>query len=77
MFRRSPNRSQIDLFSNVEPYLRARDQVKLNDPQAWHNVFLDQVTNRIPEDRSAALFDDENGHPNAPLRILVGMLILK
>jgi hypothetical protein len=77
MFRASPNSSQIDLFSNVEQFLRERDQEKLNDPKAWHNVFLDQVTNRIPEARFAGLFDDETGRPNAPIRVLVAMLILK
>ena len=77
MFRASPNCSQIDLFSNVEQFLRERDQEKLNDPNAWHNVFLDQVTNRIPEERFAGLFDDGTGRPNAPIRVLVAMLILK
>jgi hypothetical protein len=77
MFRASPDSSQIDLFSNIEQFLRERDQVKLNDPNAWHNVFLDQVTKRIPEKRFAELFDEENGRPNAPIRLLVAMLILK
>ena len=77
MFRASPNSSQIDLFSNVEQFLRERDQEKLHDPNAWHNVFLDQVTKRIPEERFAELFDKENGRPNAPIRLLVAMLILK
>jgi hypothetical protein len=77
MFRSSPNRSQIDLFSNIEQYLRERDKAKRSDPHAWQNVFLDQVTNRIPEERFADWFGEENGRPNAPIRILVGMLILK
>jgi hypothetical protein len=77
MFRASPDSSQIDLFSNIEQFLRERDQEKLNDPHAWHNVFLDQVTKRIPEERFAELFDEENGRPNAPIRLLVAMLILK
>ena len=77
MFRASPNCSQIDLFSNVEQFLRERDQEKLNDANAWHNVFLDQVTNRAPEGRFAGLFDEETGRPNAPIRVLVAMLILK
>ena len=54
-----------------------RDQDKLNDPNAWQNVFLDQVTKRIPEERFAGLFDDVTGRPNAPIRVLVAMLILK
>ena len=77
MFRASPSSSQIDLFSNVEQFLRERDQEKLNDPNAWHNIFLDQVTNRIAEERFAALFDEQTGRPNAPIRLLVAMLILK
>jgi hypothetical protein len=77
MFRASPDSSQIDLFSNIEQFLRARDQEKLNDPNAWHNVFLDQVVKRVAEERFVELFDEATGRPNAPLRVLVGMLILK
>ena len=74
MLRASPDSSQIDLFSRVEQFLRERDQAKLNDPDAWHNVFLDQVIRRVPEERFAELFDDATGRPNATLRLLVGML---
>ncbi len=77
MFRASPSSSPIDLFSNVEQCLPLHGQKKLNDPNAWQNIFLDQVTRRIPEERFAELFDDTTGRPNAPLRLLVGMLILK
>jgi hypothetical protein len=77
MFRASPDSSQIDLLSNIEQYLRPRDQEKLNDANAWHNVFLDQVTQRIPEERFSLLFAEANGRPNAPIRLLVAMLILK
>ncbi len=56
MFRASPNSRQIDLLSNVEQYRRPRDQQMLNDATAWHNVFLDQVTKRIPEERFSPLF---------------------
>jgi len=77
MFRASPASSQIDLFSNIEQFLRECDQEKLNEANAWHNVFLDQVTQRIPEERFAGLFDDATGRPNASIRLLVAMLILK
>jgi hypothetical protein len=77
MFRASPDSSQFDLLSNIEQYLRPRDQEKLNDANARHNVFLDQVTQRIPEERFSLLFDEANGRPNAPIRLLVAMLILK
>ncbi len=77
MFRASPDSSQSDLFSYVEQFLGKREQEKLDDPDAWQNVFLDQVTKRIHEERFRVLFDEENGRPNAPIRLLVGMLILK
>lgn len=77
MFRVSPDSSQIDLFGNVEQFLSPRQLEKLNDPDAWHNVFLDQVTKRIPEARFAELFDDSTGRPNASIRVLVAMLIIK
>jgi hypothetical protein len=77
MFRASPDSSQIDLFSNLEQFLCERDQEQLNDPNAWHNVILDQVVKRVSEERFVELFDEATGRPNAPLRVLVGMLILK
>jgi hypothetical protein len=67
MFRASRGSSQIDLFSNIEQFLRERDQEKLKDADGWHNVFLDQVTKGIPEERFAELFDEEKGRPNAPI----------
>jgi hypothetical protein len=44
MFRASPNSSQIDLFSNVEQFLRQRDQQKLNDVgiEMWRAPALGQ-----------------------------------
>ena len=74
MFRISPKYNQIDIFSNVEQFLGKRDQEKLNDPEAWHNVFLEEVTKHIPEERFSALFDEDNGRPNASIRVLVAML---
>ena len=66
----SHNRSQIDLFSNVEQYLPERDKEMLNDPSAWHHVFLDQVINRISEERFADLCDEENDR-----RLLIDLLV--
>ena len=77
MFRISSSCSQNDMFSNTEQFLRKRDQKILNDKNAWYNVFLEQVTKRIPEERFGVLFDDEIGRPNASIRLLVAMLILK
>ncbi|MFZ1575192.1 MAG: transposase, partial [Chromatiaceae bacterium] len=56
---------------------RERDPEKRNDPNAWQNVFLDQVTQQLPAERFAGLFDEVTGRPNAPTRVLVAMLMLK
>jgi hypothetical protein len=77
MFKASPDSLQIDLFSPIEQFLGPRQLEKRNGPDAWHNVFLDRVTQRIPEGRFAELFDDRHGRPNASIRVLVAMLILK
>ncbi|MDR1904421.1 MAG: transposase, partial [Treponema sp.] len=43
----------------------------------WHNQFRLQVTNKINEELFKPLFSAENGAPAAPIRVLVGMMILK
>jgi hypothetical protein len=47
------------------------------DECGWHNQFRVQVTNKINEELFKPLFSAENGAPNAPIRVLVGMMILK
>ena len=76
MFRASPDSSQIYSFSNIEQFLRERDQAKLNDADAWHNVFLDQVTKRIPES-ALARFSMKRTVARTHRSLLVAMLILK
>ena len=78
MFRASSESSPFDLFSQVEQFLRGCDQDQLNDPNAWHthNVFPDQVTKRIPEERFAGLFDDVAGRPNNRFHRVSGRLRL-
>jgi hypothetical protein len=45
--------------------------------KGWHNLFREQVTSKIDEDVRKPLFSSERGAPNAPIRILLGMMILK
>ena len=49
----------------------------MNDPSAWHNVFYAHITCKIDEDVFSVLFDREQGRPNACVRRLVSMMILK
>ena len=77
MFRRSAPSSQPDLFSSFESHFKGSKQAQLNDPSAWHNVFYAHITCKIDEDVFSVLFDREQGRPNASVRRLVSMMILK
>jgi len=75
MFRKSKN-SQGDLFTGLSSHLSSRKQKLLSDPKGWHKFFHEEVLSRIEEEVYAVLFS-ETGRPNASLRVLVGMMILK
>lgn len=77
MFRRSASTSPTDLFSRFESHLSDRKQRQLNDPKAWHNLVYAHITSKIDEGRFAGLYALETGRPNAPIRQLVTMMILK
>jgi len=47
------------------------------DNQMWHNQFRVQVTQRIEEELFRVLYHDNFGSPNASIRLLIGMMILK
>jgi hypothetical protein len=77
MYRRSSKSSQLDLFSSAHTFLKGKSLKVYEDPQNWHNQFRVQVTQRIDEDLFRPLFKDNLGAPNAPIRVLIGMMILK
>ncbi|MDZ7719339.1 MAG: transposase [Balneolaceae bacterium] len=77
MFRKSPKHPQIDLLSSAGQHLDERRQRQLRDPHRWHNSFYEHVFSQIDESIFHVLFDDQMGAPNAPVRQLVGMMILK
>lgn len=57
--------------------MKVSRQKQLNDPKAWHNLFFGHITAQVDEASYGALFDEATGRPNAPLRVLVAMMILK
>jgi hypothetical protein len=77
MFRRSSPSSHPTLFSSTHSFLSARSQKVYENPQEWHNLFHREVIERIDEDAFRPLFSDGQGAPNASIRILIGMMILK
>ena len=77
MFRRSALSSQPDLFSGFESHVSDRKRRQLNDANAWHNLVYRHITSQIDETLFSVLFDPQMGRPNAPVRHLVTMMILK
>lgn len=82
MFKKSSTTKQLDMFSSPSSLMCGRESRKYDDPSAWHNKFCREVTCNIDEEVFRPVFADEredgkDGRPNAPIRVLVGMSILK
>jgi|TARA_B100001971_G_scaffold206644_1_gene225718 hypothetical protein len=65
------------MFASYESHLGRSKREKLSDPKTWHNLFHRHIVSQIDEARFAGLFDKTQGRPNAPVRILLGMIFLK
>jgi hypothetical protein len=67
---------QTDMFKDLTAHLSDRKTSILDDPTSWQNVFFREVTRRVDESVFEPLFN-EGGRPNAPLRVLLAMMVLK
>ena len=79
MFKKTDSNPQLDMFTAPVMQLGSRASKKYSDPQAWHNQFYSLVTTKIDEEIFKPLFPEgkKSGRPNASIRVLVGMSILK
>ncbi|HAX93763.1 MAG TPA: hypothetical protein DCY25_07445 [Bacteroidales bacterium] len=77
MFKKSSKEPQLDAFSSVPNMLDSSAFKQYSDKGHWHNQFREQVVMRIDESIFSALFNNNIGAPNAPVRTLIGMMILK
>lgn len=77
MFKTTQTIKQLDMFSDISSLLNKTASNRYNDPIAWHNMFRKEVVARIDETVFCDLFDKNMGAPNAPIRVLVGMMTLK
>ena len=77
MFKKSNPNQQVDMFTGTSSVLQGKFLKRYNDHNAWHNLFRTQVYARIDESSYSVLFDDTMGAPNAPVSLLVAMMILK
>lgn len=77
MFRKSNKEPQLDAFMGVPSMLENTAYKLYSDDKHWHNLFRDQVVNRIDDSIFSPLFNHSMGAPNAPIPVVVGMMILK
>ena len=82
MFKKSPKTKQFNLFSFPSGLMCERESRMYDDESVWHNKFYKQVTSKVDEDIFKPLYtteqeDNRVGCPNASIRILVSMMILK
>ena len=82
MFKKSSTNKQFDLFNSPSDLMCGRESRVYDNPSAWHNKFYREVTSNIDEEIFRPLFaedreDKKDGRPNAPIRILIAMSILK
>ena len=77
MFKKSNKETQLDAFASVPNMLESSAFKQYSDQGHWHNQFREQVVMRIDESILRTLFNNTMGAPNAPIRTLIGMMILK
>ncbi len=77
MFRKSNKDPQLDAFTSVPMMLESSAYKQYSDKDSWHNQFHDHILSRVDETIFSVLYNNTTGAPNSPIRILVGMMILK
>ena len=77
MFKESDRNAQLDIFSTPAEHLRGSSQKFYLQDDSWHNVFRDNVLSHIDEQIFSVLYCKDNGTPNASIRVLVAMMLLK
>lgn len=77
MFRKSQPSTQPELFKGLSNAVSGKKAKALEDPDAWHNVFYREVTSQIDESPFQVLYSEKMGRPNASVRQLLAMTILK
>ncbi|MBK7707446.1 MAG: transposase [Acidobacteria bacterium] len=76
MFKKT-KQTQPTLFSSPPALFSERNLKIYENKDAWHNRFREQVTERIDEGLFSRLYCRDNGTPNASIKVLVAMMILK
>jgi hypothetical protein len=77
MFKKSAETIQQNLFTSGTSLFSGKSQKLYEDRSAWHNQFRKQVTMRVDESLFSPLYCLDNGSPNASIRVLMAMMVLK
>jgi hypothetical protein len=77
MFKKTSKDIPLNLFSSVPNFLSGASLKIYENDFGWHNLFREEITNKIDEDLFRPLFCTDNGAPNASIRTLVAMMVLK
>lgn len=77
MFKNSSESDQLNIFTSPKSLFSGNSLKMYEDEDSWHNQFRKQVTMRIDENIFRPLYCEDNGTPNASVRILVAMMVLK
>ncbi len=77
MFQPSSKRRTADSLGNIFEVVGPKKAAVLQDPNQWFNVFYREVVSQIDERPYAVLFSQSRGRPNASIRVLIGMILLK
>ena len=77
MFKKTNTNKQLSLLSSINQHLTGTSKKQFSDPTAWHNTFYSQIVNKIDENIFSVLFSEKQGSPNASVKTLISMMILK
>lgn len=77
MYKKSKESTIPTLFNSLSQQIGENKSAKLDDPTAWQNLFYSEITSKIDESIFCPLYALDNGRPNASIRQLLGMIILK
>lgn len=77
MFRKTRDEKQLDIFGNAMNYLENSSTKVYTDENYWHNQFYKEVVLRIDENLFSRFYSDGMGAPNASIKVLIGMMLMK
>jgi hypothetical protein len=77
MYKKTEKNKEINIFSDANSLLSDRSKRILEDEKSWYNSFRREILFRIDEGRFKVLYSEKMGAPNASVRVLVGMMVLK